>query len=55
MRWIPDLLKQFLAAVPDDALHSPTLDTIFRLLPGLRVDFVEFCQEFERILKAARD
>ena len=36
-------------------LHTPTLDTIFRLLPGLRVDFVEFCQEFERILKAARD
>ena len=31
-------------------LHSPTLETIFKLLPGLRVSFVEFAQELERVL-----
>ena len=32
-------------------LHTPTFYTIVRLLPGLHVTFVEFVQEFERILK----
>jgi transcriptional regulator with XRE-family HTH domain len=31
--------------------RTPTLYTIVRLLPGLHVTFVEFVQEFERILK----
>jgi transcriptional regulator with XRE-family HTH domain len=31
-------------------LHTPTFYTIVRLLPGLHVTFVEFVQEFERIL-----
>ena len=32
-------------------LHTPTLYTICRLLPGLHVTFVEFCRKFERILR----
>ena len=32
-------------------VHTPTLYTMCRLLPGLHVTFVEFVQEFERILK----
>jgi transcriptional regulator with XRE-family HTH domain len=32
-------------------VHTPTLYTMCRLLPDLHVTFVEFVQEFERILK----
>ena len=32
-------------------VHTPRLYTIARLLPGLHITFVEFVQEFERILK----
>ena len=32
-------------------MRNPTFYTIVRLLPGLHVTFVEFAQEFERILK----
>jgi transcriptional regulator with XRE-family HTH domain len=32
--------------------HTPTLETIYRLLPGLHVTFVEFAREFERTLRA---
>jgi hypothetical protein len=35
-------------------LHTPTLYTIARLLPGLGVNFVEFCRTFERILKQSQ-
>ena len=31
-------------------LHTPTLYTMCRLLPGLHVTFIEFCRTFERIL-----
>jgi transcriptional regulator with XRE-family HTH domain len=31
-------------------VHTPRLYTIARLLPGLHITFVEFVQEFERIL-----
>jgi transcriptional regulator with XRE-family HTH domain len=31
-------------------LHTPTLYTVCRLLPGLHVTFVEFCRTFERNL-----
>jgi transcriptional regulator with XRE-family HTH domain len=33
-------------------LRIPRLDTIFQLLPGLHVTFVEFAAEFERTLRA---
>jgi transcriptional regulator with XRE-family HTH domain len=33
-------------------LHSPTLGTIFRLLPRLHVTLAEFAKEFERNLRA---
>jgi transcriptional regulator with XRE-family HTH domain len=32
--------------------HTPTLQTIFKLLPVLHVTFVEFAEEFERTLRA---
>jgi len=35
-------------------LHTPTLYTVCRLLPGLHVTFVEFCRTFERILKQSK-
>jgi transcriptional regulator with XRE-family HTH domain len=31
--------------------RTPTLETVFKLLPGLHVTFVEFAQEFERTLR----
>jgi transcriptional regulator with XRE-family HTH domain len=34
--------------------HTPTLESIFRLLPILDVTFVEFAKEFERVLYARR-
>jgi len=35
-------------------LHSPTLETVYKLLGPLRVTLTEFCQEFERILQSQR-
>jgi transcriptional regulator with XRE-family HTH domain len=35
-------------------LHTPTLDTIYRLLGPLGVTLTEFSQEFERILRLGR-
>jgi transcriptional regulator with XRE-family HTH domain len=32
-------------------LHSPTLETVFKLLGPLQVTVTEFCQEFERHLQ----
>ena len=32
--------------------HTPTLESVFRLLPGLHVTFAEFAREFERTLRA---
>lgn len=32
--------------------HSPTLETIYKLLPHLRVTLVEFMEEFERQLRS---
>jgi len=34
--------------------HTPTLESIYRLLPALGVSFVEFATEFERVLYARR-
>lgn len=34
--------------------HSPTLETIYKLLPGLKVSFPEFALEFDRILQRQR-
>ena len=34
--------------------HSPTLETIYKLLPGLGVTFPEFAAEFEAELKRVR-
>jgi transcriptional regulator with XRE-family HTH domain len=31
-------------------LHSPTLETVYKLLPALGVDFIEFARVLERIL-----
>ena len=31
-------------------LHTPTLETIYKLLPALEVSFTEFAAEFERCL-----
>ena len=36
-------------------LHIPTFETIYELLPGLHVTFVEFAEEFERSLRAKDD
>lgn len=33
------------------ARHSPTLETIYKLLPVLKVTFEEFAREFDRQLK----
>lgn len=35
-------------------LHSPNLDTIYRLLPPLRVSFTVWAAEYEGCLKRAR-
>ena len=35
-------------------LHTPTLYTMCRLLPGLHVTFIEFCRTFERILSETK-
>jgi transcriptional regulator with XRE-family HTH domain len=34
--------------------HNPSMYTMVRLLPGLRVTMVEFAEEYERNLRAAR-
>lgn len=34
--------------------HSPTLETILKLLPPLKLTFVEFAAEFERVLRRQR-
>ena len=34
--------------------NTPTIETIWRLLPGLQVSFVEFAQEFERAVERLR-
>jgi transcriptional regulator with XRE-family HTH domain len=34
--------------------HTPTLESIYRLLPALGINFVEFATEFERVLHARR-
>ena len=34
--------------------YNPTLETIYRLLPHLKVGFAEFAEEFDRTLKRAR-
>jgi transcriptional regulator with XRE-family HTH domain len=35
-------------------LHSPTLETVLKLLDPLQVTLGEFCREFERILYGQR-
>lgn len=35
-------------------LHSPNLESIYKLLPALGVSFVEFAAEFERVLHSRR-
>lgn len=34
--------------------HTPTLESIYRLLPALGVTFTEFAAEFERVLSTTR-
>jgi transcriptional regulator with XRE-family HTH domain len=34
--------------------HTPTLESIYRLLPVLGVSFAEFASEFERVLHSRR-
>jgi len=34
--------------------HTPTLESIYRLLPALGVTFTEFAAEFERVLSSRR-
>jgi transcriptional regulator with XRE-family HTH domain len=34
--------------------HSPSLDMLFRMLPPLKVTFVEFATEYEKCLRRAR-
>lgn len=34
--------------------YSPTLETIYKLLPALGIGFVEFASEFERVLHSRR-
>ena len=35
-------------------MHTPTLETIYKLLPALGISFVEFASEFERVLHSRR-
>jgi len=35
-------------------LHTPTIETIYKLLPVLGVSFVEFAAEFERVLHSRK-
>jgi transcriptional regulator with XRE-family HTH domain len=34
--------------------YNPTLETVYRLLPHLKVSFAEFAEEFDRTLKRVR-
>jgi hypothetical protein len=34
--------------------HTPTLESIYRLLPVLGINLVEFATEFERVLYSRR-
>jgi transcriptional regulator with XRE-family HTH domain len=38
-------------AAAEAGRHNPTMRTLVRILPGLRVSMVEFCAEFERNLR----
>lgn len=35
-------------------MHTPTLESIYKLLPALGISFVEFASEFERVLHSRR-
>ena len=41
--------RRYMGAL-ESGLHSPTLETIFKLLPPLKVSFVAFAVELEREL-----
>jgi hypothetical protein len=50
----PPTGRVFIISVSSAGCTRPRFYTIVRLLPGLHVTFVEFGQEFERILKQSQ-